>query len=79
MLHAEKRATERQEEPEVSGLGLQAGLAPSRLTESRFGDTLTVTQIGLECEPISDDFEGSRITVPVGAQQVPGLTEALPE
>ena len=28
-------------------------------------------------EPIGDDFEGSSITVPVGTEEVPGLTEAL--
>ncbi len=28
-------------------------------------------------EPIGDDFEGSTITVPAGAEQVPGLSEAL--
>jgi dipeptidyl aminopeptidase/acylaminoacyl peptidase len=30
-------------------------------------------------EPIGDDFEGSSITVPVGAEEVPGLAEALSE
>ena len=29
------------------------------------------------CEPISDDFEGSSLRVPVGAEQVPGVDEAL--
>ncbi|GAI53976.1 unnamed protein product, partial [marine sediment metagenome] len=28
-------------------------------------------------EPIGDDFKGSSITVPVGAEEVPGLTETL--
>lgn len=28
-------------------------------------------------EPIGDDFDGASITVPVGAEQVPGLVEAL--
>ena len=30
-------------------------------------------------EPIGDDFEGSSATVPVGAEEVPGLAEALSE
>ncbi|MFC1848013.1 alpha/beta fold hydrolase [Chloroflexota bacterium] len=33
--------------------------------------------LGGRYEPIGDDFEGSSITVPVGAGEVPGLTEAL--
>jgi len=28
---------------------------------------------------VGKDFEGATITVPAGADQVPGLTEALPE
>lgn len=35
--------------------------------------------LGGRYEPIGDDFEGSSITVPVGAEEVPGLTEALLE
>ncbi len=33
--------------------------------------------LGGRYEPIGDDFEGSSITVPVGAEEVPGLPEAL--
>ena len=33
--------------------------------------------LGGRHEPIGDDFGGSSITVPVGAERVPGLTEAL--
>ena len=33
--------------------------------------------LGGRYEPIGDDFEGSSITVPVGAGEVPGLTKAL--
>jgi len=33
--------------------------------------------LGGRYEPIGDDFEGSSITVPVGDEHVPGLTEAL--
>jgi len=35
--------------------------------------------LGGRYEPIGDDFEGSSITVPVGAEEVSGLTEALAE
>ena len=33
--------------------------------------------LGGRYEPIDDDFEGSSITVPVGAEEVPGLAEAV--
>ena len=33
--------------------------------------------LGGRYEPIGDDFQGSSITVPVGAEEVPGLMEAL--
>jgi hypothetical protein len=35
--------------------------------------------LGGRYEPIGDDFEGSSITVPIGAEGVPGLTGALGE
>jgi len=35
--------------------------------------------LGGRYEPIGDDFEGSSITVPVGAEEIPGLAEALLE
>ncbi|MFC2032502.1 alpha/beta hydrolase family protein, partial [Chloroflexota bacterium] len=31
--------------------------------------------LGGRFEPIGDDFKGSSITIPVGAEKVPGLTE----
>jgi dipeptidyl aminopeptidase/acylaminoacyl peptidase len=34
--------------------------------------------LGGRAEPIGDDFEGSSITVPAGAEHVAGLSEALP-
>jgi dipeptidyl aminopeptidase/acylaminoacyl peptidase len=36
-------------------------------------------QLGGRFEPIGDDFKGSKITVPAGADQVPGLEKALAE
>ncbi len=35
--------------------------------------------LGGRFEPIGDDFEGATIEVPAGADQVPGLEEALPQ
>jgi dipeptidyl aminopeptidase/acylaminoacyl peptidase len=35
--------------------------------------------LGGRYEPIGDDFDGSSIAVPVGAQEIPGLVEALSE
>ena len=35
--------------------------------------------LGGQYEPIGDDLEGSSVTVPVGAEEVPGLAEALSE
>ncbi len=34
--------------------------------------------LGGRYEPIGDDFEGSSITAPVGAEEVPGVADALP-
>jgi hypothetical protein len=34
-------------------------------------------QLGGRFEPVGDDFKGSTITVPAGAQYVPGLIQAL--
>jgi dipeptidyl aminopeptidase/acylaminoacyl peptidase len=33
--------------------------------------------LGGRCEPIGDDFTGASLTVPAGAQDIPGLVEAL--
>jgi dipeptidyl aminopeptidase/acylaminoacyl peptidase len=42
-------------------------------------DAFLAEHLGGRYEPIGDDFEGSSITVPVGAEEVPGLAEALLE
>ena len=34
-------------------------------------------QLGGRFEPVGDDFKGATITVPTGAEQVPGLEKAL--
>jgi len=43
------------------------------------GEAFLSECLGGKYEPIGDDFEGSSITVPVGAEEVPGLTDALSE
>ena len=35
--------------------------------------------LGGRYEPVGEDFKGSSISVPKGAEQVPGLAEALPK
>ncbi|MBC2747201.1 MAG: S9 family peptidase [ANME-2 cluster archaeon] len=40
-------------------------------------DVFFAEHLGGRYEPIGDDFEGSSITVPVGAEEVPGLAEAI--
>ena len=40
-------------------------------------DAFLAEHLGGRYEPIGDDFEGSSITVPVGAEEVPGLAEAI--
>ena len=34
-------------------------------------------QLGGRFQPVGDDFKGSTITVPTGAENVPGLVDAL--
>ncbi|KAF5418188.1 MAG: Dipeptidyl aminopeptidase/acylaminoacyl peptidase [Candidatus Methanocomedens sp.] len=40
-------------------------------------DVFFAEHLGGRYEPIGDDLEGSSITVPVGAEEVPGLAEAI--
>ena len=35
--------------------------------------------LGGQIEPVGKDFEGSSIHIPAGADQVPGISEALPK
>jgi hypothetical protein len=35
--------------------------------------------LGGQYEPVGDDFKGSSIHIPAGADQVPGIKEALPK
>ena len=49
----------------------------NRLAFNAVTEAFLAQHLGGRYEPIGDDFEGSSITVPKGADQVPGLTEAL--
>ncbi|MCD4845472.1 MAG: S9 family peptidase [Methanosarcinales archaeon] len=42
-------------------------------------ETFLAEHLGGRYEPIGDDLEGTSVTVPVGAEEVPGLAEALLE
>ena len=59
---------------------LRAGRRPDRAAFlARYADIADALArcLGGRVEPIGDDFAGSSLTVPVGADEVPGLTEAL--
>ena len=49
----------------------------NRLSFFAVAEALLSECLGGRYEPIGDDFEGSSITVSIGADEVPGLTEAL--
>jgi len=49
----------------------------NRLSLSAITEAFISACLGGQYEPVGDDFKGSSITVPVGAEEVPGLTEAL--
>jgi dipeptidyl aminopeptidase/acylaminoacyl peptidase len=51
----------------------------NRLSFNAVAEAFLSRCLGGRHEPIDDDFDGSSITVPVGAEEVPGLSEALPE
>lgn len=51
----------------------------NRLSFNAVAEAFLSTCLGGRHEPIGDDFDGSSITVPVGAEEVPGLKEALSE
>jgi dipeptidyl aminopeptidase/acylaminoacyl peptidase len=51
----------------------------NRLSFNAVAEAFLAQCLGGRHEPIDDDFEGSSITVPIGAENVPGLTEALLE
>ncbi len=49
----------------------------NRLSFNAVAEAFLSTCLGGRCEPIGDDFTGASITVPVGADQVRGVPEAL--
>ena len=51
----------------------------NRLSFFAVAEAFLHEHLGGRFEPIGDEFEGSSITVPVGAKEVPGLEAALPE
>ncbi len=48
----------------------------NRLSFFAVAEAFLAEHLGGRYEPIGDDFEGSSISVPVGADQIPGLREA---
>ena len=51
----------------------------NRLSFYAIAEAFLAKQLGGRYEPVGDAFSGSSLTVPVGASDVPGLTEALPK
>jgi hypothetical protein len=51
----------------------------NRLSFNAVIEAFLAEHLGGRYEPVGDDFLGSSITVPAGADGVPGLTEALSE
>jgi dipeptidyl aminopeptidase/acylaminoacyl peptidase len=52
-------------------------LEPNRMSFNAVAEAFLSEHLGGEFEPIGDDFEGASIHVPAGADEVPGLAEAL--
>jgi hypothetical protein len=51
----------------------------NRMSFFAVAEAFLAEHLGGRYEPIGDDLEGSSVTVPVGAEEVPGLAEALSE
>jgi dipeptidyl aminopeptidase/acylaminoacyl peptidase len=51
----------------------------NRMSFNAVTEAFLAAQLGGRFEPVGDDFEGAKITVPAGAEHVPGLEEALTE
>ncbi len=51
----------------------------NRLSFYAVAEAFLAEHLGGRYQPVGDDFEGSNITVPVGMDEVPGLSEALGE
>ena len=51
----------------------------NRMSFNAIAEAFLAECLGGRHEPIGHDFEGSSITVPVGAEELPGLSGALPD
>jgi dipeptidyl aminopeptidase/acylaminoacyl peptidase len=51
----------------------------NNLSFNAISEAFLAQHLGGRFEPIGEDFKGSSITVPTGAEQIPGLIEALEE
>jgi dipeptidyl aminopeptidase/acylaminoacyl peptidase len=51
----------------------------NRLSFNAVAEAFLAQHLGGRFQPVGEDFEGSSITVPVGAEQVPGLKASLGE
>ena len=49
----------------------------NRLSFAAVTEAFLAECLGGRFEPVGDDFQNSSITVPTGAEHIPGLTEAL--
>jgi dipeptidyl aminopeptidase/acylaminoacyl peptidase len=49
----------------------------NRLSFYAVAEAFLASHLGGKAEPIGDDFVGANITVPIGAEEIPGLKEAL--
>ena len=50
----------------------------NRMSFNAVAEAFLAQHLGGRFEPVGDDFKGASISVPAGADQVPGLTTALP-
>jgi len=53
------------------------GRPENSLSFHAVAEAFLATCLGGRCEPVGGDFQGSSLTVPAGAEEVPGLAEAL--
>jgi dipeptidyl aminopeptidase/acylaminoacyl peptidase len=52
-------------------------LEPNRKSFNAVTEAFLAEHLGGQFEPVGDDFQGASIHIPAGADQVPGLSEAL--
>jgi hypothetical protein len=51
---------------------------PNRLSFFAIAEAFLAQHLGGRFEPVGDDFKESSVTVPTGAEGIPGLADALP-